>query len=127
MKEYKIIRFSIGLIASFMLLLSSCYYDNYDDLVTGTPEVCDTISMNYTDDIAPIMTKQCIICHGGTAPAGNIGLETYNEVKVVAENGSLLGTINHASGWSAMPKNQPKLDDCTISKVRAWINNGVKI
>ncbi len=107
------------------LFLSSCYYDNYDDLAADVG-TCDTISMSYSMDVAPIMTQYCISCHGGAAPAGNIALENYNDVKVSALNGSLLGTMDHASGWSAMPKNQSKLDVCTISKVSAWINQGVK-
>jgi len=82
--------------------------------------------MSYTMDIAPIMTQHCTSCHGGAAPAGNIPLVNYNDVKVAALNGSLLGTMDHASGWSAMPKNQAKLDVCTITKVNAWINQGVK-
>ena len=108
-----------------LLFLSSCYYDNYDDLATE-PGVCDTLSMTYTSDIGPIMSQHCISCHGGAAPAGNISLENYNDVKASADNGSLLGTMDHASGWSAMPKNQAKLEVCTISKVSAWINQGVK-
>ncbi len=109
----------------FLLFLSSCYYDNYDDLAADVA-TCDTVSMSYTMDIAPIMTQHCTACHGGAAPAGNIPLDNYNDVKASAVNGSLLGTMDHASGWSAMPKNQPKLDVCTISKVSAWINQGVK-
>ena len=107
------------------LFLSSCYYDNYDDLAVETG-VCDTVSMTYSADIAPIMKSNCTSCHGGAAPAGNIALENYNDVKASALNGSLLGTMDHASGWSAMPKNQSKLDVCTISKVSAWINQGIK-
>ena len=82
--------------------------------------------MTYSSNISPIMSAHCSSCHSGAAPAGNISLENYNDVKVSAINGSLLGTMEHASAWSAMPKNQQKLDECTINKVRAWINQGVK-
>lgn len=122
---HKTIRIALGIAFTTLMLLSSCYYDNYDDLASDIG-VCDTVSMTYTTDIAPIMTQHCTSCHGGAAPAGNIPLENYNDVKAAALNGSLLGTMDHASGWSAMPKNQPKLDDCTIDKVHAWINQGVK-
>ncbi|MCK5856795.1 MAG: hypothetical protein KAG64_04855 [Bacteroidales bacterium] len=116
-----------GLILAFILpyLLSSCHYDNYDDLVIQGA-ACDTISLTYSVDIAPIMSSHCTSCHGGAAPAANIALENYSDVKVSALNGGLLGTVEHASAWSPMPKNQPKLVDCTISKLNAWINQGVK-
>lgn len=122
----KIVRkWSLALVLILPFLLSSCYYDNYDDLVVQGA-ICDTVSITYSLDIAPIMTTHCTSCHGGSSPAGNIPLEDYSDVKATVDNGSLLGTINHASGWSAMPKNQLKLGECSVNKVSAWINQGAK-
>ena len=123
--ECKIIKIISALFIVGLLLLSSCYYDNYDDLaVAGI--VCDTVSMKYSVDIVPIMDNSCVSCHSGSVPAGNIDLSTYSNVKVYADGGSLLGSIAHENGYSSMPKNQNMLDDCTISKVLAWINQGSK-
>ncbi len=123
--ECKTIKIISVLFIGSLLLLSSCYYDNYDDLaVAGIG--CDTVSMKYSVDIVPIMDNSCVSCHSGSAPAGNIDLSTYNNVKVSADDGSLLGSMAHKSGYSSMPKNQNMLDDCTISKVSAWINQGSK-
>jgi hypothetical protein len=123
--ECKIIRklslvFIIG-----VMLLSSCYYDNYDDLATA-PNACDTLDMSYTSNVSPIMTDNCVSCHSGGAPAGNIPLETYSEVKVQADNGKLLGSIKHEAGYSPMPKNQSQLSECDVNKIEAWINQGTK-
>lgn len=123
--ECKIIRNFSWIFISGLLLLSSCYYDNYDDLATD-PNACDTLNMTYSADVAPIMSQSCVSCHGGGAPAGNISLETYSEVKVQADNGKLLGTIKHQSGYSPMPKGQSQLSECDINKVEAWINQGTK-
>ena len=36
-----------------------------------------------------------------------------------------MGTINHASGFSRMPKGGGKLTDCEISQLQKWIDNGI--
>ncbi len=121
----KIINHLAWVFISGLLLLSSCYYDNYDDLAT-TANACDTINMTYSTNVSPILSQSCVGCHSGGAPAGNIPLETFSEVKVQAVNGKLLGSIKHQSGYSAMPKNQSQLSVCDINKVEAWINQGIK-
>jgi mono/diheme cytochrome c family protein len=82
--------------------------------------------MSYTSNVSPIMTDNCVSCHSGGAPAGNIPLETYSEVKVQADNGKLLGSIKHEAGYSPMPKNQSQLSECDVNKIEAWINQGTK-
>lgn len=126
MKEYWIIKLFIFILISSTAVISSCYYDNGDDLLTGGSSDCDTLNMTYTNHIEPIISMSCIGCHSGSAPSGNISLETYDDVKATANDGSLMGTIDHAPGFSAMPKNSPKIDDCSISQIAAWINQGTK-
>ena len=124
MKECKIInRAFLGFSIIGLLFLSSCYYDNYDDMLLG-PSQCDTLNMTYLTDVSPIINQNCTSCHSGNAAAGNIKLETYDDVQTAADNGSLLGTIKAESGWSPMPKNQAPLDDCSISIIESWINSG---
>jgi len=123
--ECRIISKIVFFIIVGLLLLSSCYYDNYDDLVVES-NGCDTINMTYSLNIKPIMDKSCTSCHSGAAPAGNISLDTYDNTKKSADDGSLLGSMQHESGYSPMPKNQVKLDDCTINIISAWINQGSK-
>ncbi len=126
MMEFRIIRRSLFIVGLFFLMtISSCYYDNYDDLAVGVDK-CDTLSMTYTVNVSPIMTQYCTGCHSGNAPAGNIPLSNYVQVKTAADNGSLEGTIQHKSGYSPMPKNQPSLNNCEINKISAWINQGTQ-
>jgi mono/diheme cytochrome c family protein len=125
MKEYRITKSVFLWSAVFMIsTLSSCYYDNYDELLVDV-NPCDTTGVTYSANIAPIMAQHCVGCHSGSAPSANISLATYDEVKAAANNGSLLGTIRHEAGWSPMPKNQAPLDECTVSKIEAWINQSM--
>ena len=106
-----------------LVLLSSCYYDVAEELYPEKP-VCDTTNVSFTDHVFPIINTNCTSCHGGQAPAGNIRLENYNDISAAANNGSLLGVIRHEQGWSPMPKGGGKLNDCDITKIEIWANQG---
>ena len=93
-----------------------------------TPTTCDTVDMKYGADIVPILQSRCYGCHGGgsTLGSGGISLDSYNNLKIYADNGFLKGNITHAPGFVGMPFGQPKMDDCTINKILDWINRGTK-
>jgi hypothetical protein len=43
----------------------------------------------------------------------------------MAQSGKLLGTINHAAGFSPMPKGGAKLSSCRIATIKKWIDAGM--
>ena len=106
-----------------IILLNSCTYDNVEDLYPQ-PASCDTINVTFTKDVFPVIDVNCTVCHSGSAPSGNLSLTNYADIVVAAQNGSLIGVIDHQSGWSPMPKNGAKLDECTIKKIEAWVAAG---
>jgi uncharacterized membrane protein len=85
---------------------------------------CDTTNIAYSTHIKTLIQNNCLGCHNGSNPGGGIGLSTYSEVKAIADNGKLYGTITHLQGYSAMPKNGNKLTDCQIKMVQIWLNQG---
>lgn len=87
-------------------------------------ESCDTVDMKYINDISPILSVNCVGCHSGSSPKGGIDLSTYSNVKIMADNGKLMGAINHTIGFVAMPQGGAKLNDCKIAKFNNWIQNG---
>ncbi|MBK7763444.1 MAG: hypothetical protein IPI46_08720 [Bacteroidetes bacterium] len=88
---------------------------------------CDTSGeMKYTTHIVPIIQTNCAGCHSATNMSGGIDLTNYLGVLTTANNGSLLGSINHLTGYSAMPKNGSKLIECDITKIQKWITNGAQ-
>ena len=107
----------------FSILLTGCYYDKEEELYgAGT---CDTSSVNYSTTVTGILNNcGCVGCHSGSAPSGNISLQNFTGVKTTAQNGKLLGSINHGSGFSPMPKGGGKMSACEISKIKAWIDAG---
>lgn len=110
-----------------LALLTGCYADNEEDLYPDDPTAtCDTTSVSYSITVQPIVASNCATsgCHAGSAPAGGYNLESHAGLAAVANNGRLLGTIRHESGYSAMPKNTNKLPDCSINQIAAWVNAG---
>ena len=83
---------------------------------------CDTSAVKFSTFVQPLVQGKCQGCHSGTAPAGGVKLTDYAGVKAVAQSGKLLSVITHPTNW--MPKNGQKLDDCSIQKIRAWVNAG---
>jgi cytochrome c553 len=85
---------------------------------------CDSNFFKFAANIDPIMQKYCVGCHGGTAPSASINLSAYGGVRQQVLSGRLYGAVTHGSGYSAMPKNAPKLSDCQIAQIRKWIAAG---
>ncbi len=85
---------------------------------------CDVENVSYTAFVVPLLTSNCIGCHSGGSPSGNIALNSHAAVQTVALNGRLLGAITWANGFQQMPQGSGKLSECNIDKIKAWINNG---
>jgi len=84
---------------------------------------CDTTNVTYIGTVVPILTTYCYGCHSGTQAQGNLDLTDYDQLFVVAQNGSLTGSIKHESGYSVMPPDSPKLSDCNIMLIEKWVND----
>lgn len=118
MKVLKITSVLFAIVISF----SSCYYDVEEELYPSIE--CATLDMSYQSDILPILMADCYACHSASANFGNVTIEGYDALVRYANDGSLLGVIKHASGYSPMPKGGAKLLDCEIAKIETWINDG---
>ena len=116
---------SLFLMATITSFLGNggCYYDDEANLY---PEIggCDITNVTYTITISAIMSNNCNACHSGSTPESNVKTDNYNDLKIIVDNGKLSGCVNHDSGFSAMPKDRPKLSDCDLSKINTWIIDG---
>jgi hypothetical protein len=85
---------------------------------------CNANEFKFAANINPILQNNCVGCHGGTAPSGNINLTAYSSIYTVAISGRLYSAITHAPGYSPMPKNAAKLNDCQLEQIRKWVQAG---
>jgi hypothetical protein len=110
-----------------MVVMAGCYYDNAETLYPQLTSGCDTTQVTFSGTIKPILQNYCLVCHSTAQAAGSGGsvkLEAYTDVKKSVDNGKLWGASSQASGYSPMPKGGGKLDNCTLLKLKKWINDG---
>lgn len=84
---------------------------------------CDTNNITYAGTVFPILQDKCLDCHSGATPEGNLDFNNYDHVAFVAQNGALMGALNHEVGFVPMPKDGNKLDDCSITQIGIWVRD----
>lgn len=120
-------KYAIGIMLILSLLIVGCMKElpepDPDPDPDPTENECDLEGITYTNTISTIMSGcTASSCHASGSPNGS--MEGYQDAKTFAGFGRILGALRHEAGYSPMPKNGAQLDDCTISKVEAWIDAG---
>lgn len=87
-------------------------------------EECNTENVTYSGFIQNTLNNGCRTCHNATTANGNVRLDNYEGVRAAAISGRLYGAISWSSGFQNMPLGGAKLSDCTIDKIKSWIDNG---
>jgi hypothetical protein len=106
----------------WVTLYSSCSNNSKEELLNLS--VCDTTAVKFSTTIMPIFTASCNSqtgCHGSVGQ-GSVLLESYDNIMDNTSTTAILTYIKASANW--MPKNNPKLDDCSINKIQAWVNQG---
>ena len=115
----------ISIIGFFILLAIACKHTPEEIakpiVPIDTTTVCDSVHVTFNGTVNPILQAKCVVCHNSTTTGGNIDFTKYADIARIAENGHLMGAIEHKSGYSAMPKNGNKLSVCDIALIRKWI------
>lgn len=89
----------------------------------GTGSIADTVKISYLTHLKPVLDTYCVGCHSAASASGNIRVDNYANLKTIADNGKLYGSIAQLSGFSAMPTSG-KLSDCQIKAFKQWIDQG---
>jgi hypothetical protein len=109
------------LFAPLLIILASCSYDK-DALLPAPCNSGDAVS--FATQVAPVIKSNCFSCHNNSFRLGNVSLDGYDNISRVASSGKLIKVISHEPGSPAMPQGAAKLDDCTISTIKKWVDNG---
>ncbi len=113
--------FNIIIISFFSAFFSSCTFDNEEDFLEDY--ICDTIDIVYTD--LTYIFSVCATCHSEAFTyRPGIEMDSYESVKSSINTGLVLPAIKHTGPYK-MPNGLPKLPDCDIKKIEAWINAGM--
>jgi mono/diheme cytochrome c family protein len=103
-----------------MILLSGCTQSIIPGEYLDSTIPIDSI-VTYENQIRLIISQNCIACHSGNNPNGNLRLENYNQVRNVSENGTLIPRINDAA--NPMPTSG-LMSVSTRALFDEWVNNG---
>ncbi|WP_242919864.1 hypothetical protein [Pontibacter liquoris] len=109
--------------------LAACTSDNAEDSdpqpkPQPQPQQCDTSNVTFSATLTPIFKANCYSCHSTAIATHGVVLDTYAGVKRQVDDGKLLGVITHAPGYPPMPQGGAKLSDCTIAKIKKWVDDG---
>lgn len=107
---------------SLILLFSSCEKEEAEIQTYD----CTGLTPTYVSDIQAIMDANCATsgCHNASSQASGINLSTYESVVEESNRTRFLGSIQHLSGYSPMPRNQSQLSDTNIQLIYCWVENG---
>ena len=117
------------LIITVIVAFSGCSYDKWD-LPQPSLGDCDTsASVTYTNYVKDVLATNCTVsgCHDNGAPAG-FDYTTYAGIKAKADNGTfktrviIVGTRDMPPDTVTTSPNH--LDDCTLAKLKKWLDSG---
>lgn len=111
----------IGMAVSITIMTSGCAYSK-KEVIQVPCIIPDTVT--YAVNIEPVVRRNCYGCHSTGADFAGFTFDTYASLKLYAQSGRLYGAISHASGYRPMPDGGDKLDNCTITLIKKWIDAG---
>ncbi len=87
---------------------------------------CTGLTPTYTKDVKPLMDTYCATsgCHSASSKADGKDYSSYTVVKTNSSSNAFMGSMQHLSGYNAMPKGSSKLSDTQLKTISCWINNG---
>lgn len=108
-----------------ILWMSGCYYDIEQDLYGGESP-CNTIDVNFSGVVNPIIANNCLSCHNVGLANGNVRLDSYTEIKKYVDNGKLLSSIkrDEINAKAMPPVPAAPLGNCQVEQIEVWINAG---
>ncbi|HXB07894.1 MAG TPA: hypothetical protein VNW04_12270 [Puia sp.] len=121
MKHRKILLLTLAF-SGVVVYLAGCSKQSEDKLAGNT--TCDTVNVSYALQVIPILQNNCYSCHSSATPPTGIRLDTYANLKVFASNGFLSAAVEHTGTVTPMPYGLPKLPDCEVNTIAAWVDQG---
>lgn len=124
--------YQILTIVCFGLVMTSCYYDDFEAVIIDDIEIPSGTVITFKADIAPILSA-CTQCHksGNTNPDMSNTQSAYNGllanyVKKGNAAGSKLYTFAPGSPTSGHPNVGVTLTATQLGTIKAWIDTDAK-
>ena len=85
---------------------------------------CSAVETYYTENVAPVLSSNCIGCHSGATPAAGLLLDTYTSVYSAIKSGNVLDRVNRNSSGDVllMPQYGPKLSNANLNILQTFFD-----
>lgn len=78
---------------------------------------------SYSEQVAPLLTKYCIACHGETKPKGGLNLAKLTDESTVASNPKVWQrVIEYVESGDMPPEGKPQPTQQEIERLTGWID-----
>ena len=88
---------------------------------SGCPSVvCETY---YNENVAPILSSNCIGCHSGSSATAGLYLDSYTSVYSAIKSGNVLDRVNRNNGDNGfMPQGGQKLSNANLDILETFFD-----
>jgi hypothetical protein len=106
----------------FIMALCSCESNTYEDLLEN--EVIEG-DVTYEQHIKPIITANCLSCHGEGGVSAFRPLGTYADLKDAVQNTNLLDRIQRQNGEPGQMPQTGRMPQYKIDLILQWNADGL--
>ena len=112
---------AIFLLALSVLFFSQCKKDS-EPIVYD----CSNNAPRYNNAVRNIVDVYCAFsgCHNSSSRAAGIDLSSYAALRSEASRARFMGSVEHRSGFSPMPRGGRRLSETDLNTLACWIQNG---
>jgi Planctomycete cytochrome C len=106
-------------------------------LTTAGPGLVDEGTVSFERQVAPILVRRCLACHGASKAFAGFRVDTFARLMADSDAGKLiepgkpdsslfLDLIVLTEPTGRMPKNAEPLPEAEVRTLRRWIEQGAK-
>ena len=82
---------------------------------------CSVVKAYYTENVAPILSSNCIGCHSGSTASAGLHLDSYTSVYSAIKSGDISARVNRNSGDNGfMPQGGQKLSQPNLDTLQTF-------
>lgn len=82
---------------------------------------CSVVKAYYTENVAPILSSNCIGCHSGSTASAGLHLDSYTSVYSAIQSGNVLDRVNRDDEL-LMPQGGPKLSQPNLDILQTFFD-----
>ena len=84
---------------------------------------CSVVKAYYTENVAPILSLNCIGCHSGSTASAGLHLDSYTSVYSAIKSGDISARVNRNSGDNGfMPQGGQKLSNAKLDILQTFFD-----